>query len=111
MGDIRLYFKPWWIGQPVFAAQLPPSIAPEPRTVRRVGRIGGLPLMPIAQVMRPDHPERACHADQTAQPDQKPQHPLRGVEAAMNQLAVHPDRMACAKHNRRQSEKGQRPRP
>src|SRR3954471_9500836 len=91
--------------------KLPPAVAGERGSVGKVGVALGLPLPPVAQIVLPDHPEWSRHADEGAKIDEQTLDPERAIIRAVDQAAMHPERMAEAdRHCRRHDEEEERPR-
>lgn len=90
------------------AMHLPPGIDEEGAAVRIEIMALLLALGPVADVVRGDHAEGACHADQCAEIDQKTLEPERRFKAAMDEKAMHADRMAGAEcHGACRDEEGE----
>ena len=64
-----------------------------------------LPLRPVADVVLADHAVGTGHADQRAEIDEQPLQPERAVVGAMDEPAMHAERMAEADGDGRGGEK------
>ena len=84
------------MGELQLAMQLPPAVAQERGAVRQVGVAVRLPLRPVADVVLADHAVGTGHAHQRAQIDEQPLQPQRAVIGAVDEAAMHAERMAEA---------------
>lgn len=90
------YLETRWARKFKFAVQLPPGVMEERAAVREVVVALRLSLGPIAKVVGSHHAHRACHSNQRTEVDEQAFHPARTLVAAMNEAAVHAQRMPQA---------------
>ena len=64
-----------------------------------------LTLRPVAEIVQPDHAERASHAHQCSEINATTFQPERTIKAPMDQFPVHSDGMSEAERDRAGCEK------
>ena len=104
LGDAPLDDELWRMGELQLAVQLPEAVAQDRGAMREIGVAAGLALRPVADVVLADHAVGAGHADQRAEIDEQALEPQRAVVGAVDEAAVHAERVAEADGDRRRGE-------
>src|SRR5262249_1055631 len=91
-----LYDQRWRMDELELAVELPEAVAQDRRAAREISVASRLALRPIADVVLADHAVGAGHADQRAAVDEQPFEPERTVVGAVDEPAVHTERMTEA---------------
>ena len=105
LGDAPLHHHRWRVIKFQIAMHLPEAIAQQCRAMRQIGMARVLPLRPVANVVLADHAIRSSHPNERAEIDEPAFEPHRAIERAMDQPAMHPQRMPQAHRYCRRGEK------